>query len=104
MGHTLIAAHEKQGYVLADRGTYLAMKPKLDLEVVFEGDDALFNPYGIIAVNPARYPHANYVMAMAAYNDLVRVTVEAGVSWTVLVNPDSVSALDLKLGSPRHCS
>lgn len=65
MGHTLIAAHEKQGYVLADRGTYLAMKPKLDLEVVFEGDDALFNPYGIIAVNPARYPHANYVMAMA---------------------------------------
>ncbi|MDV2502920.1 MAG: substrate-binding domain-containing protein [bacterium] len=65
MGETLIAASEKQGYVLSDRGTYLAMKPKLELEVVFEGDEALFNPYGIIAVNPARHPHTNYVMALA---------------------------------------
>jgi tungstate transport system substrate-binding protein len=64
-GQTLLAASEKQGYVLSDRGTYLAMQPKLELEVVFEGDEALFNPYGIIAVNPARHPHTNYVMALA---------------------------------------
>ncbi len=65
MGDTLVTANEKQGYVLSDRGTYLAMKPKLELVVVFEGDEALFNPYGIIAVNPARHPHTNYVMALA---------------------------------------
>ncbi len=64
-GQTLLVASEKQGYVLSDRGTYLAMQLKLDLEVVFEGDEALFNPYGIIAVNPARHPHTNYVMALA---------------------------------------
>jgi tungstate transport system substrate-binding protein len=63
-GHTLVVASEKQGYVLADRGTYLFMKSNLDLEVVFEGDEALFNPYGVIAVNPDRHPHARYVTAL----------------------------------------
>ncbi|MFQ5893196.1 MAG: substrate-binding domain-containing protein [Nitrospinota bacterium] len=65
MGDTLVTADEKQGYVLVDRGTYLAMRGKLGLEVVFEGDEGLANPYGVIAVNPARHPHVNYVMAMA---------------------------------------
>ncbi|MEE9518832.1 MAG: ATP-binding cassette domain-containing protein [bacterium] len=69
---------------------------------------AAVDPGGIIlAPSPvptsARNCLKGTVTAMAAYNDLVRVTVEAGVSWTVLVNPDSVSALDLKLGSPVYC-
>lgn len=65
MGAVLQIAHEKNGYTLSDRGTYLAYKSKIDLEILAEGDPILFNPYGIIAVNPAKHPTANYVLAMA---------------------------------------
>lgn len=57
MGPTLTVADEKQTYVLADRGTYLAYGRKVDLDVLVEGDPALRNPYGVIRVNPARHPH-----------------------------------------------
>jgi tungstate transport system substrate-binding protein len=60
-------ADEKRVYTLTDRATYLAFigGKKISLPVLFEGDPILFNPYGIIAVNPAKYPHVNYVKAMA---------------------------------------
>ncbi|MFO8015163.1 MAG: substrate-binding domain-containing protein [Phycisphaerae bacterium] len=65
MGATLLLADEKRAYCLSDRGTYLAMRDKIDLEVRFEGDPVLRNPYSIIAVNPARHPDVNYAGAMA---------------------------------------
>lgn len=67
MGDVLIMADEKRAYTLTDRGTYMAFigEKKISSPVLFEGDTALFNPYGIIAVNPARHPHVNYVKAMA---------------------------------------
>jgi len=67
MGEVLIMAYEKGAYTLTDRGTYLALQKegKINLPILFEGDPTLFNPYGIIAVNPARHPSVNYVMAMA---------------------------------------
>ena len=67
MGDVLIMANEKMAYTLADRGTYLAFigGKKIELRVLFEGDPFLFNPYGIIAVNPAKHPHVNYIKAMA---------------------------------------
>jgi tungstate transport system substrate-binding protein len=65
MGAVLNMAHQKQAYTLADRGTFLAFSGKIDLVVLCEGDADLFNPYGIIAVNPARWDHAKYVYAMA---------------------------------------
>jgi tungstate transport system substrate-binding protein len=65
MGKVLQIAGEMQAYTLADRGTWLALRAKLPLEVLVEGDPRLFNPYGIIAVNPARHPQANYAGAMA---------------------------------------
>jgi tungstate transport system substrate-binding protein len=65
MGATLTAAHEKDGYCLADRGTYLAFRNKIALTVRCAGDDRLLNPYGIIAVSPARHPHAKYAGSMA---------------------------------------
>lgn len=67
MGDVLIMAHEKEAYTLTDRGTYLAFQKdgKINLPILFEGDSTLFNPYGIIAVNPDRHPSVNYVMAMA---------------------------------------
>ncbi len=65
MGAVLTMANEKQAYALADRGTFLAFSGKLELTVLCEGDADLFNPYGIIAVNPAKFAHAKYVYAMA---------------------------------------
>ncbi|MBW6467695.1 MAG: extracellular solute-binding protein [Coriobacteriia bacterium] len=53
MGDTLNMASESEAYTLADRGTYLAMKDRIDLVVVVEGDEALFNPYGVIVVTDA---------------------------------------------------
>lgn len=52
MGDVLQMANELQGFTLTDRATYLSMKDKLDLEIVLEGDPALLNYYGVIAVNP----------------------------------------------------
>jgi tungstate transport system substrate-binding protein len=64
MGATLQIASEKQGYVLVDRGTYIAYRGNVDLDVLCDGDPDLYNPYGIIAVNPIRHPHVRYMEAM----------------------------------------
>lgn len=64
MGAALQIAYEKQAYILCDRGTFLAYKDKIDLIILFEGDPLLFNPYGIMAVNPALYPQVKYIEAM----------------------------------------
>lgn len=62
MGKTLIMAAEKKAYTLSDRGTFISQKfgiaQPTPLEIVVEGDEALFNPYGVIPVNPAKHPHA----------------------------------------------
>jgi tungstate transport system substrate-binding protein len=63
MGQVLQMAFDKKGYTLADRGTFIAYEGKIDLVILFQGDKALFNPYGVIAVNPQKYPKANYKMA-----------------------------------------
>jgi tungstate transport system substrate-binding protein len=64
MGATLQMADEKQAYVLSDRGTFLNYQDKIELNILCEGDPLLFNPYSIIAVNPARYPQVKYMEAM----------------------------------------
>jgi len=65
MGAVIQIANEKLAYTLADRGTYLAYKNKVSLKILCEGDADLFNPYGIMCVNPAKHTHVNYVLAMA---------------------------------------
>ncbi|MDC7233027.1 MAG: substrate-binding domain-containing protein [Spirochaetales bacterium] len=65
MGAVLTMTNEVQGYTMTDRGTWLAMKDKLDLEVLVEGDPILFNPYGVIAVNPELHSHTDYEGAMS---------------------------------------
>jgi len=60
MGKVLQIAGELDAYTITDRGTWLAYRDKSPLKVLFEGDPRLFNPYGIIAVNPKRYPDTNY--------------------------------------------
>ena len=67
MGKTLTFAEEKQGYTITDRGTYVQYKygrPEgLDLEPISEGDKTLFNPYGVIPVNPEKHPHVRFDLA-----------------------------------------
>ncbi len=65
MGAVLKIADEKNAYTLTDRGTCLAFSDKIHLQVLCEGDAALYNPYGIIAVSPARHSHVKYTEAMA---------------------------------------
>lgn len=64
MGEVINMATERQGYTLADRGTYIAYKKKSDLVLLYEGDKTLFNPYGVIAVNPKKHPHVKYDLSM----------------------------------------
>src|SRR5512135_1590125 len=59
MGQTLNVASEKKGYTLADRGTYLALKKNLGLDILTEGDAILLNIYHVIEVNPAKWPKVN---------------------------------------------
>ncbi len=59
MGATLRIADEKQAYTMSDRGTYLSQKASLSLIVLVEGDEILFNPYGVIPVNPEKHKDIN---------------------------------------------
>ena len=56
MGAALNTASAMNGYVLSDRGTWISFKNRGDLEIVVEGDRRLFNQYGVMLVNPAKYP------------------------------------------------
>ena len=57
MGAALNTAGAMGGYALSDRGTWISFKNKANLEIVTQGDQRLFNQYGIILVNPAKHPH-----------------------------------------------
>ena len=57
MGPALNIASSANAYALADRGTWLSFKNRGDLAVLIEGDSRLFNQYGVMVVNPAKFPH-----------------------------------------------
>ena len=57
MGPALNMAASLDAYVLADRATWLAFKNPAKLAVLVEGDQRLFNQYGVLVVNPAKHPH-----------------------------------------------
>jgi len=59
MGQTLSVTNEKKGYTLADRGTYLAVKKNLQMDILVEGDGILLNIYHVIEINPAKWPKVN---------------------------------------------
>ncbi len=65
MGQTLNVASEKAVYTLADRGTYLALKKRLSLDILAEGDAVLLNIYHVIEVNPVKWPKVNSAGAKA---------------------------------------
>ncbi|HEY4884019.1 MAG TPA: extracellular solute-binding protein [Myxococcales bacterium] len=65
MGPTLNTASGMNAYALTDRGTWLSFKNRGDLVIAVEGDQRLFNQYGVILVNPAKHPHVKKEMGQA---------------------------------------
>ena len=63
MGPALNMAAATNAYVLSDRGTWLSFKNRGDLTILVEGDQALFNQYGVMVVNPAKHPHVKAALA-----------------------------------------
>ncbi len=76
MGDTLRIASELGGYTLTDRATYLALKDKLQLDVLMEGDKSLLNIYHVITVNPDKWPAVNYTAAKAFADFLVSADIQ----------------------------
>jgi len=71
MGAVITIANNELAYTLADRGTYLAYRGDIDLDIVVEGDPLLFNPYAVIAVSPDRYPQTQAGLAQDLIDYLV---------------------------------
>ncbi len=80
MGATLNAATGMGAYALSDRATWLAFRNKGDVEVLVEGDPRLFNPYGVILVNPARHPHVHAREGQAFIDWLVSDPGQAAIA------------------------
>jgi tungstate transport system substrate-binding protein len=57
MGATLNASVGMGAYTMTDRATWIAFKNKGDFKIMVEGDEKLFNQYGVMLVNPKKYPH-----------------------------------------------
>lgn len=71
MGPALNTAAAMNGYILADRGTWLSFKNRGDLVILVQGDPKLFNQYGVMLVNPAKFPHVKKVQGQEFIDWLV---------------------------------
>jgi tungstate transport system substrate-binding protein len=79
MGQTLAVADEKRAYTLSDRGTYLALRKKLSLLILHEGDPSLRNIYHVIELNPVRFPRVNAAGGHAFADFLVSKSIQAHI-------------------------
>ncbi len=81
MGEVLTMSNEQQAYTLSDRATYLARtQAGLELEVLVEGDPVLFNPYGVIVVNPEKNPAINADLAAQFADWIISVPVQEKIA------------------------
>ena len=88
MGPALNTAASMNAYILADRGTWLSFKNRGELGIVVEGDNKLFNQYGVILVNPAKHPHVK------------QADGQKFIDW--VVSPDGQKAIaDYKIGGEQ---
>jgi tungstate transport system substrate-binding protein len=71
MGAALNTGSASNSYVLTDRGTWLSFKNRGDLDIVVEGDNKLFNQYGVILVNPEKHPSVKKDFGQAFINWIV---------------------------------
>ncbi len=88
MGPALNTASSMNGYILTDRGTWISFKNRGDLAILVEGDQRLFNQYGVILVDPAKHPHVKKGFG------------QAFIDW--LVSPEGQKAIaDYKIGGEQ---
>ena len=88
MGPTLNTASSMNAYAFTDRGTWLSFRNRGDLTIVVEGDQRLFNQYGVMLVNPAKHPHVKKDLG------------QAFVDW--VVSPEGQKAIaEYKIGSDQ---
>jgi len=88
MGPTLNTASSMNAYAFTDRGTWLSFKNRGDLTIVVEGDQRLFNQYGVMLVNPAKHPHVKKDLG------------QAFVDW--VISPEGQKAIaEYKIGSDQ---
>jgi tungstate transport system substrate-binding protein len=80
MGATLNTVSGMQAYALTDRATWIAFENKGDLAVLVEGDAALFNQYGVILVNPERFPHVKRAEGEAFIDWLLSAEGQAAIA------------------------
>ncbi|HQU49356.1 MAG TPA: extracellular solute-binding protein [Casimicrobiaceae bacterium] len=80
MGPALNTASSMDAYILADRGTWLSFKNRGNLGIVVEGDKRMFNPYGVMLVNPAKHPHVKAAQGQAFIDWLVSPEGQATIA------------------------
>jgi tungstate transport system substrate-binding protein len=80
MGPTLNTASAMNAYALADRGTWLSFKNRGELVILVEGDTRLFNQYGVMLVNPARYPHVKKELGQRFIDWLISPAGQAAIA------------------------
>ncbi|HXH03301.1 MAG TPA: substrate-binding domain-containing protein [Candidatus Competibacteraceae bacterium] len=80
MGATLSTASGMNAYTLSDRGTWASFKNKGELEILVEGDKALFNQYGVILVNPVKHPHVKAADGQTFIDWLVSPAGQAAIA------------------------
>jgi tungstate transport system substrate-binding protein len=71
MGAALNTASAMNAYVLSDRGTWISFKNRGDLAIAVEGDNRLFNQYGVILVNPQKHPHVKQALGQTFIDWLI---------------------------------
>ena len=77
MGAALNTAGAMDGYVLSDRGTWISFRNRGDLEITVEGDRRLFNQYGVMLVNPDKYPSVKQALGQAFIDWLISAEGQA---------------------------
>ncbi|WP_408597520.1 substrate-binding domain-containing protein [Limnohabitans sp.] len=80
MGPALNMASSLGAYVLTDRGTWLSFKNRQDLQILVEGDKQLFNQYGVMVVNPAKYPHVKADLAQKFVDWVISPAGQANIA------------------------
>jgi tungstate transport system substrate-binding protein len=80
MGAALNTANAMGAYVLSDRGTWISFKNKGDLAIVVEGDKRLFNQYGVMLVNPQKFPHVKQQLGQAFVDWLISKDGQAAIA------------------------
>ena len=80
MGPALNTAAAQNAYILTDRGTWLSFRNRQELRIVTEGDERLFNQYGVMPVNPQRHPHVKAELGQRFIDWLVSPAGQAAIA------------------------